>query len=232
LAFVTLDQNGDRAFRFYRKQTADCMITSSEVDNELLSMAKVFHFGAVSMTTEPARETTLYAAKTAKKHGALISFDPNLRELLWDNLSEAREVIASTIQYCDIVKVSEEELTFLTGINHSDDALMQLFKQNKTLKTLVVTMGRQGCKATYGQNILAASGFNVETIDTVGAGDTFWGAFLYQILSGHFDPDHPDEKSLSKALIFSNAAGALSTTKNGAIPAMPVYDDIVNLSLS
>lgn len=229
LAFVALDQNGDRAFSFYRNQTADCMITPSEIDPELLSATKVFHFGSVSMTTEPARESTLYAVKAAKEQGAMISYDPNLRELLWDSLSEAREVISGAIQYCDIIKVSEEELVFLTGIDHIDAALQQFIKLHNTLKTVVVTMGSRGCKATYGQNILTSSGFDVETIDTVGAGDTFWGAFLYQILSGNFDLDHPDEESLSKALTFSNAAGALSTIKNGAIPAMPTYDDIQGL---
>jgi len=229
LAFVALDKNGDRAFSFYRNQTADCMITPDEIDGSLLSSAKIFHFGSVSMTTEPARETTLYTVKKAKEHGALISYDPNLRELLWESLSEAREVISNAMQYCDIVKVSEEELNFLTGMDDVDNALLQLFKQNNSLKTLVVTMGSKGCKATYGQKVLTAAGFGVKTKDTVGAGDTFWGAFLYQILSGNFDPYNPDERSLSEALTFSNAAGALSTTKSGAIPAMPMLDDILDL---
>ncbi|HHW48457.1 MAG TPA: carbohydrate kinase [Clostridiaceae bacterium] len=229
LAFVALDKNGDRVFSFYRNQTADCMITPDEIDSSLLSDTKVFHFGSVSMTTEPARGTTLYAVKKAKEHGALISYDPNLRELLWDSLFEAKEVISSAMKYCDIVKVSEEELYFLTGVDDVDNALLQLFKQNSSIKVLVVTMGSKGCKATYGQNILTSAGFDVKTVDTVGAGDTFWGAFLYQILSGNFDPCNPDERSLSKALTFSNAAGALSTTKNGAIPAMPMLDDILSL---
>jgi sugar/nucleoside kinase (ribokinase family) len=229
LAFVALDRNGDRAFSFYRNQTADCMMTPDEMDNTLLSSGKVFHFGSVSMTAEPARETTLYTVKAAKERGALVSYDPNLREPLWADLSEAKEVILNALQYCDIVKVSEEELIFLTGINDVDEALRRLFEQHEALKTLVVTMGSRGCKATCGQNILTSDGFDVETIDTVGAGDAFWGAFLYQILSGHFDPDDPDETALSEALTFSNAAGALSTTRNGAIPAMPAHEDIVNL---
>ncbi|HHW49167.1 MAG TPA: carbohydrate kinase [Clostridiaceae bacterium] len=229
LAFVSLDKNGDREFSFYRNQTADCMITPDEIDSSLLSETKVFHFGSVSMTTEPARGTTLYAVRKAKDYGALISYDPNLRELLWDSLSEAREVISGAMKYCDVVKVSEEELCFLTGIGDVDNALLELFNQNSSMKVLVVTMGSKGCKATYGQDILTSAGFDVKTIDTVGAGDTFWGAFLYQILSGNFDPYNPDDKSLSEALTFSNAAGALSTTKNGAIPAMPVLDDIVNM---
>ncbi|MGI6176543.1 MAG: carbohydrate kinase family protein [Christensenellales bacterium] len=230
LAFVTLDQNGDRAFSFYRHQTADCMITPGEIDEALLASAKIFHFGSVSMTSEPARAATLYAVKAAKEQGALISYDPNLRELLWSDLSEAREVISNAMQYCDVVKVSEEELTFLTGIESIHDALQHLFQQNAALKTLVVTMGDQGCKATYGRNILTASGFRVQTLDTVGAGDTFWGAFLYRILAGLFDPDEPDETSLYDALVFSNAAGALSTTKSGAIPALPALDDICHLA--
>lgn len=229
LAFVALDQNGDREFSFYRNETADVMITAGEIDEALLSSTKIFHFGSVSMTTERSREATLYAVETAKRHGALISLDPNLRELLWDSLSEAKEVISNAIPYCDIVKVSEEELAFLTDIDSIDDALAYLFKLNNTLKTLVVTMGDKGCKATCEQKILSAAGFDVKTIDTVGAGDTFWGAFLYQILTGRFDPENPDESSLFKALTFSNAAGALSTTKSGAIPAMPMHDDILNL---
>ncbi|MDI9481780.1 MAG: carbohydrate kinase [Bacillota bacterium] len=229
LAFVALDQNGDRAFSFYRNQTADCMITSNEIDKSLLSSTKIFHFGSVSMTSEPARGTTLYAVKTAKENGALISYDPNLRELLWGSLSEAKEVILSAMRYCDIVKISEEELYFLTGIDHIENAMLQFMKQNNALKILVVTMGSRGCKAIYGQNILTEAGFDVKTIDTVGAGDTFWGAFLYQIISGNLNIECPDKKILSKALIFSNAAGALSTIKHGAIPAMPALDDILNL---
>jgi len=229
LAFVALDQEGDRSFSFYRNQTADCMITPSEINISLLSNTKIFHFGSVSMTTEPSREATLYAVTTAKEYGALISYDVNLRELLWGNLDEAKEVISNVIQYCDIVKVSEEELVFLTGVEDIDKALMQLFMQNNGLKILVVTMGQKGCKATDGRNIVTANGYKVKTIDTVGAGDTFWGAFLYKILSSHFDHDNPDEKSLFEALVFSNAAGALSTTKNGAIPSMPTYDEIVKL---
>jgi fructokinase len=205
------------------------MITPGEIDTSLLFSTKILHFGSVSMTTEPARETTLYTVKKAKEHGALISYDPNLRELLWDSLSEAREVISSSMQYCDIVKISEEELNFLTEMDNIDNALLKLFKQYSSIKILVVTMGSKGCKATYGQDILTAAGFKVNTIDTVGAGDTFWGAFLYQILSGNLDVDNPNEKSLYKALMFSNAAGALSTTKSGAIPAMPMLDDILNL---
>lgn len=229
LAFVALGRNGDRSFSFYRNQTADCMMTPDEIDNTLLSSAKIFHFGSVSMTTEIARKTTLYAVKAAKEQGTLISYDPNLRELLWADLNEAKEVILSALQYCDIVKVSEEELIFLTGINDIDEALRRLFAQHDTLKILVVTTGSRGCKAICGQNILTLRGFDVETIDTVGAGDTFWGAFLYQILSSHFDLDDPDETALSEALTFSNAAGALSTMRNGAITAMPAHEDIVNL---
>jgi fructokinase len=230
LAFVTLDQNGERAFSFYRSQTADCMITPDEIDKTLLSQAKIFHFGSVSMTTEPARGTTLYAVKSAKKNGALISYDPNLRELLWGSLSDAREVMLDAMRYCDIVKVSEEELNFLTGMDHIDSAMLKLMKQYNTLKLLVVTMGSRGCKATCGQNILTEAGFNVKTIDTVGAGDTFWGAFLYQVISKHLNIIYPNEKLLSEALRFSNAAGALSTIKHGAIHAMPALDDILNLT--
>ncbi len=228
LAFVSLDQSGDRSFSFYRRQTADCMIMPEEIDEALLSSARVFHFGSVSMTTEPARETTLFTVRQAKKQGALISCDPNLRELLWDSLPEAREVILNALQYCDIVKVSEEELVFLTQTGDIDSALTRLFRQY-ALKLLVVTMGRRGCKATFGRNTVTARGFDVETVDTVGAGDTFWGAFLYQVLSGGVDLDNPDEESLYKALTFSNAAGGLSTSKNGAIPAMPALGEILGL---
>jgi fructokinase len=206
------------------------MITPDEIDKTLLSQAKIFHFGSVSMTTEPARGTTLYAVKSAKKNGALISYDPNLRELLWGSLSDAREVMLDAMRYCDIVKVSEEELNFLTGMDHIDSAMLKLMKQYNTLKLLVVTMGSRGCKATCGQNILPEAGFNVKTIDTVGAGDTFWGAFLYQVISKHLNIIYPNEKLLSEALRFSNAAGALSTIKHGAIHAMPALDDILNLT--
>jgi len=228
LAFVTLDEQGDREFRFYRSQTADYMLREEEVDETVLAYSKIFHFGSVSMTKEPSRTTTMQMVKKAKEYGCMVSYDPNLREFLWDDLYEARKIISHMLHDADIVKLSGDELEFLTGTD-TVTAGMEALCRKYSISCLVVTMGAEGSLCLCGGILVKRLSYKVITIDTVGAGDTFWGAFLYQVLRGGLDIKHPEEKKIAAALDFSNAAGAISTTRAGAIPAMPSLEEIRKL---
>ena len=220
LAFVALDASGDRSFSFYRTGTADVMLTPDEVDEEVLASTPLFHFGSVSMTAQPSRSATLHAVETAKAHGALISYDPNLRELLWESLDEAKAVITAALPLADLVKLSEEELVFLTDSTDLEAAMHQLHDAF-ALKLLVVTRGAQGSIALNRTGLVAAAGFPVPVVDTVGAGDAFWGAMLSRLHERSDDIEDIAREDLAEMLRFANAAGALSTTKPGAIGSLP-----------
>ncbi len=220
LAFVSLDDTGNRSFTFYRKATADVNLTSDEVNYDMIKESKIFHFGSVSLTDEPARSATIAAVQCAKENNITVSYDPNLRELLWKSTDEAKRVILMGMQYADIVKVSDEELFFLTGIEEVELAMQALYRQYD-LQFLAVTMGPKGCCCMCGDSICSASAFDVPCIDTTGAGDAFLSALLYRIIKSGKDFNDYTQSDLKQFADFSNAAGSLATVKKGAIPAMP-----------
>lgn len=228
LAFVSLDKTGNRSFRFYRKETADIQLTVDEVDMEKLTDTKIFHFGSVSMTTEPSRNTTFFAVQRAKAAGAKISFDPNLRQLMWDDLQNAKKQILRGIAFADYVKLSEEELVFLTDGDNLEQRMLSLFHNNK-MSFLIVTLGPQGCLCLYKENFYRSYAYDVACVDTTGAGDAFWGMTLHEILEHHSGEWTKDE--ISNLLRFANAAGSLTTVRKGAIsaiPTMPEVEECVN----
>lgn len=226
LAFVHLDSKGDRSFSFYRKPGADMLLSEKEVDPWLTSNTKIFHFGTVSMTCEPARGATLYAVKAARKSGALISFDPNLRPPLWDDLAEAKRIIVDSLEYADILKVSKEELEFITG--HEDLNEGSGFIYDKYgMRLILVTLGADGCFYRFGNETGMLSTYDVKTVDTTGAGDAFLGAFLYQVLEKNKTLSELNKKDMEQMINFANAAGSIATTKKGAIPAMPSAREIM-----
>ena len=220
LAIVSLDDKGNRSFRFYREKTADVMLNKDEISYDLIKNAKVFHFGSVSMTTEPARSATLAAVSKAKEFGLVISFDPNLRIPLWSDLNEAREIIMNGLEMADFVKVSDDELVFLTGHGDIEKGIAQIADRFK-IKLLTVTLGPKGCICCINGMIVKEPTFDVKTVDTTGAGDSFWGAMLYQLISNEKDILSYSDKEVSELIRFSNAAGSLTTTGKGAINAMP-----------
>ncbi|MDL2236411.1 carbohydrate kinase [Christensenellaceae bacterium OttesenSCG-928-K19] len=228
LAFVSLDESGDRSFSFYRNETAECMIMMDELPSGLLSEAKLFHFGSVSMTAEPARTTTLQAVKQAKESGAVIAYDPNLRELLWSSLEEAKAVMTEGLQYADLVKLSDNELVFLSGESDLEAGMRLLFERH-SFRYLAVTMGARGSMCMDGGGVSYQPAFEVKAVDTTGAGDAFWGAFLYQYLHNELDRKG-EKKDVPYMLRFSNAAGALTAMGYGAIPSMPVLDEVCGLA--
>ncbi|CAD6235544.1 unnamed protein product [Miscanthus lutarioriparius] len=218
LAFVTLRADGEREFMFYRNPSADMLLTADELNVDLIKRAAVFHYGSISLIAEPCRTAHLRAMEIAKEAGALLSYDPNLREALWPSHEEARTQILSIWDQADIVKVSEVELEFLTGIDSvEDDVVMKLWRP--TMKLLLVTLGDQGCKYYARDFHGAVPSFKVQQVDTTGAGDAFVGALLRRIVK---DPSSlQDEKKLVESIKFANACGAITTTKKGAIPSLP-----------
>ncbi|MDF2635980.1 MAG: Fructokinase [Pelosinus sp.] len=229
LAFVHLDSSGDRTFSFYRKLGADMMLSASDVNYEVIKEARIFHFGSVSMSDEPARTASIRAAMFAKENGSIISFDPNYRPLLWSSVKEAINTIKIGVKIADILKVSEEELELITGQIDVAVGADMLFREG--VKVILVTLGKHGCFYKYAGGEGYADGYSVNAIDTTGAGDAFLGAFLYQISEMKMDElCGLNKDDFEKMVDFSNAAGALATTKTGAVPALPSSDAIHNLS--
>ncbi|KAK9997268.1 hypothetical protein SO802_021954 [Lithocarpus litseifolius] len=226
LAFVTLRADGEREFMFYRNPSADMLLTPDELNLDLIRSAKVFHYGSISLIVEPCRTAHLKAMEVAKDAGLLLSYDPNLRLPLWPSPEEAREQIKSIWDKADLIKVSDVELEFLTGSNKLDDeSALSLWHPN--LKLLLVTLGDLGCRY-YTKNFHGeVKAFRVNTVDTTGAGDSFVGALLCKIVDDQSILE--DEPRLRAVLKFANACGAITTTKKGAIPALPTESDALSL---
>ncbi len=229
LAFVHLDSKGDRSFSFYRKNCADVMLKPNEVSKEMLKECDIFHFGSVSLTDEPARTATLKSAKLAKKNGAVISYDPNYRPLLWNNTQKAIKQMKKGAALADIIKVSDEELELITGETDYLKGAQILISQGVSL--VFITLGAKGafyCNQTANGMVKT---FDVKTVDTTGAGDTFFGSVLWQ-LKGKSKEQIAilNKEDLENIVTFSNAAGSLTTTKKGAIPAMPSFNEIIDLT--
>lgn len=224
LAFVHTYPDGDRDFSFYRNPGADMMLAREEVSVDKIKNSRIFHFGTLSFTHEGVKEATKYAIQCAKEAGVLISFDPNLREPLWDNLEDARAAIEYGMEYCDILKISDNELIFMTGETDYDSGAV-LLQDKYQIPLVCVTLGRDGSRAYYKGKRIAAKPFLQEnTIETTGAGDTFTGCMLNTILEEGLD--YLSEEDISQMLQFANAGASLITTKRGALKVMPEKEEI------
>ena len=220
LAFVKTFPNGDRDFSFYRDPGADMMLTAAELPAEALRSARIFHFGTLSMTHPEVRFATKKAVELAKEGGALISFDPNLRPPLWASLEEAKEQVAWGLGQCDILKIADNEIAFMTGETDFDRGAAALRSQFPNIRVLNVTAGAEGSYSYYGDRRVFVPSFRLGgTIETTGAGDTFCACVL------NFALEHGieglSENDLTQMLRFANAAAYLVTTKKGAIRSMP-----------
>ena len=228
LAFVSIKENGERDFMFYRDPGADELLAADEIDGSYVRSARIFHFGSIGLIAESSREATWAALKTATLGDVLISYDPNLRPPLWPSLAEARERILEGLGWAQVVKVSEEELEFLSGVSGLDRGAGILTKGREEL-LLVVTLGERGCYYRAGGCSGRVSGFKVATVDTTGAGDAFVAGLLAQILWAAPGPGGTwkmSPRDLEHYLTYANAAGALTTTKRGAIPALPTRGEV------
>lgn len=221
LAFVHTLEGGDRDFSFYRKPGADMMLTEEELPLEVIRTTKIFHFGTLSMTHKGVRRATEKAVETAKRGGAWVSFDPNLRTPLWDNLDDARNAIAWGLSQCDILKIADNELLFMTGMEDIYQGAADLHRQYPNIKVLNVTAGADGSYSFYGEEapvFVPACQFG-GVIETTGAGDTFCASVLNFILENGLEGLSISNRE--DMLRFANAAAYLVTTQKGAIRAMP-----------
>ena len=226
LAFVTLDASGDREFSFSRKPGADTCIRFEELDLSLIDEARAFHFGTLSLTDEPARSTTQQAVAYAKAHGKLITYDPNLRKPLWKDLDEAKAQMLWGLRHADVVKISDEEVEFLFGLNPQEGAAHIL--KDFGVKLVFVTCGPDGCffmNAQASGQVPGMSGIRV--VDTTGAGDIFGGSAVYRLLETGKAPEALEEKELREIVSFACTAAGLSTTKHGGIQSVPDIDDVI-----
>ena len=227
LAFVQTKEDGDRDFSFYRNPGADMMLQKEELSEALLKDTKVFHFGTLSMTHEPVRSATKAAIAVAKEAGALLSFDPNLREPLWDSLDEAKECVAYGLSQCDILKISDNEIQWFTGKEDYTEGIRML-QEEYQIPLILLSMGKDGSRAYYGDKMVDAAPFLQEnTIETTGAGDTFGGNCLHYILE--YGIDNLKEENLMEMLTFANAAASIITTRKGALRVMPEREEVEKL---
>lgn len=224
LAFVETKEDGDRDFSFYRNPGADMQLRKDDIHVELLEQTRLFHFGTLSMTHEEVREATRFAVGYAKKQGALISFDPNIREPLWSSMDLAREQVEYGLSMCDILKISDNEIVWLTGEEDYSDGVAKL-KKKYDIPLILVSMGKEGSRAYYKGIMVEKPAFvQPNTIETTGAGDTFMGCVLHKVLQTGLD--NLTEDQLGEMLVFANAAASLITTRKGALRVMPEESEV------
>lgn len=227
LALVHTYPDGDRDFSFYRDPGADMMLTENEISEVVIKDSRIFHFGTLSMTHEGVRAATKKAVRFAREAGALISFDPNLRPPLWKSINEAREQILYGLEQCHILKISDNEIQWLTGKTDYTEGV-EWINERYRIPLILVSMGKQGSRAYYNGRMVEAAPFLQEnTIETTGAGDTFCGCVLHYICENGLE-DLSDE-DLKQMLTFANAAASLVTTRKGALRVMPEEEEILEL---
>lgn len=226
LAFVTFDAHGDREFAFSRKPGADTCLTFEELDLSLFDEARVFHFGSLSLTDEPARCATYQAVAYAKSKGKLITYDPNLRKPLWKDLEEAKKLLLWGLGQADVVKISDEEVAFLFGLGVEDGAKHIL--ETYGVKLVFVTCGANGC---FFQNAIARGRVpslqGIQVIDTTGAGDIFGGSAVWKLLQTGKAPETLNEAELRDVVRFACTSAGLSTTRSGGISSVPEYAEVM-----
>lgn len=224
LAFVHTFPDGDREFSFYRNPGADMMLKKEEVDPEIIKAAKIFHFGTLSSTHPEVREATRYAIDVAKENGLLVSFDPNLREPLWDSLEDARKEIEYGLGKCDILKISDNEMEFMTGTDDYNKGV-EMLRESYDIPLIFVTLGKEGSRAYYKDMIVEVAPFiRKDTIETTGAGDTFEACALNYVLEHGLE--NLTEENLKELLRFANAGASIITSRKGALKVMPEKEEI------
>lgn len=226
LAIVLKLANGDRDFSFYRKPGADINLKPEDIDEELVKNAKIFHFGSLSLTDEPVRSATIKALNIAKENGLIITFDPNLREPLWNTLDEAKEQIDYGMKQCHVLKISDNEIQWFTGKEDYDEGVKVLQELYPNIKLICLSMGMDGSRAYYkGLKVEKPAYLQAGPVETTGCGDTFCGNMIHIILKEGLN--NLDEEKLGDMLRFANAAASLVSKKKGALRVMPSLEDIL-----
>ena len=230
LAFVSLDKSGNRDFSFARKPGADTCLTPDEINESLITDARVFHFGTLSLTNEPAASATRKAIELAKKHGLIISLDPNLRKPLWKREEEAKAAIEWSLKQADIVKISDEEIEFLWGLTPEEGGKKLLNEYGVSLA--YITLGPKGCYAvTDSHSVTVNSPAGIRVMDTTGAGDIFGGSAMSQFLQYKKSPADLSEAELTQIVRFACTAASLSTQKHGGITSVPTLPEVQEKSV-
>lgn len=228
LAFVHLDEKGDRSFSFYRKGGADTMLRWDEIDSEILGRCKYFFCSSVMMADGPSRETSFQMMKEAKKRQVPVIFDPNLRPNLWKDSGEMVEVVRKAMPFADILKVSEEEALILTGESDLEKAV-EFLRREYAPEILLLTLGADGAVAYAGEMRVNRPAFPVKTVDTTAAGDSFTGGFTAGLLETGKKPSELTQEELSRIVRLASAVGGLTTTRKGSISALPSREEVENL---
>lgn len=221
-ALVALDRHGERSFFFCRKPGADTLLHEDGLNRPLISAAKTFHFGSLSLSAEPSCAATLAAVELAKQSGAMISFDPNWRASIWQSQAQGLSMIVQSMAHTDLLKLSEEELALLTGTQEPETGTAQLFEAYKNLKLIAVTLGPQGCFCRTRAECVTVPGYCARVVDTTGAGDAFWGSLLASVSQSGI----PAGTALVQMLRRANATGALCTQGYGAMDALPTLSQV------
>ena len=230
LAFVHSDKDGDRSFSFYRNPGADLMLQWEEINVDFLVNTKIFHFGTLSMTEEEIKNVTKKAVQKAKENGVLISFDPNFRPPLWKDMEDARQQMWYGIGQCDILKISDDEILFLTGTKDIDEGIARI-REKSHAKLICATMGKNGSKVYYkGKTVFGRPFLRKDTIETTGAGDTYMACVLNTVLEKGLE--QLTQESLTEMLLFANAASSIITTRKGALKVMPQRQEILDCLIS
>ena len=227
LAFISIREDGERDFCFYRNPGADMMLSAEEISEEFIKTVRVFHYGSISTISEPSYSATLEALEYAKKYGLVISYDPNLRLSLWKSKDQAKQRITEGLNNSDLVKVNTEELEFITGTSELKRGTDNLLEYGP--KMVVVTRGREGSFFNNGKNFASVDGYKVHAVDATGCGDGFTSGILAKFLQKIKQGENVfalDGKEMESILRFANAAGALTATKRGVIPSLPTQEDL------
>ena len=224
LAFVALDETGDRSFSFARKPGADTQLRAEELPKDVIASSKVFHVGSLSLTDEPARSATIEALKIADKAGCVMSYDPNYRDSLWTSAEAASKQMRSLVPYMDLVKISAEECPLLTDFQKPEDAAKALLDAG--VSVVVVTLDADGAYVATKDGAQLVESFRVDAVDTTGAGDSFWGGFLAAFCESGKKPTDVTIGDAAAFARFGNAVASLCVRKRGAIPAMPERDAV------
>ena len=228
LAFVSLREDGERDFSFYRNPSADMLLSAEEICVEDFNEKDILHFCSVSLIDAPIKEAHRRAIEIAKEKGCLISFDPNVRLPLWKNPEDCRKAILEFLPLSNIVKISDEELEFITGIKDEKEALDFLLTGD--VKVIIYTKGTNGAEFITKERVIFSPSFKVLAQDTTGAGDSFIGSLLYQVAEGEYSLEQLvdlSEEKVQEILTFSNATAALTVCKKGAIGALPLKEEVL-----
>lgn len=225
LAFVHTLQDGDREFSFYRNPGADMMLSPEDINADIIKNSKIFHYGSLSMTNDICEKATKKAIAIAEENSLLISFDPNLRENLWENLDIAKEKIEYGLSHCDILKISDNEILWLTGETNFDKAI-KIIQEKYNIPLIFLSLGKNGSKAYTNDKSVYSASVKANTIETTGAGDTFFGSVLGKILEYGWKEYSITE--LQEILKFANTSASIITERKGALKVMPDLKEIKN----